>query len=443
MHDATCTSGWSVRRRAVQLALSLLVAVAAAVPAGAATLQSERTWGGTASEVTNGSALAADGSSYLAGFTTSFDTSGQENVSVVKFAADASLVWQRRWNGPELFGNDQANDVAVAPDGSVYVTGSTFGGGGDVLVLKFSPEGSLVWQQRWGGSGLERGESVSVGSDGSIYVTGGTSSFGDSLFVLKLTPDGTLAWQRVWGPATGEGIAVAPDGSIYAAGTAPRPDGTSGASVVLIKLDSGGNLAWQRTYSTAETADARGGVAVASDGSVYVAGAVQESIRKVVVDALLVKFDADGNLVWDRSWGGRSGDVSGSVGVAADGMVLWAGDTNSFGAGSDDGYLLQVSPEGKALDGDTWGGTGIDHFAGVDAMASGTISLGGTTEGPPFSFLRAPTKTSRARGTVTTPTTSLVDATGSVTDPGGTVDAPAGTSPGAGGIDAALVRVTP
>ena len=430
-----------VVKRAVQLAVLLIVVFAAAVPAGAATLQSESTWGGAASEVTNGSALAPDGSSYLTGFTTSFDQFGGQDAFVVKFAADSSLAWQRRWAGPETFGNDEGADAAVAFDGSVYVAGLTLGVGGDALLLKFSPEGSLVWQRRWGGPALDRAESVAVGADGSIYVVGSTSSFGDSLFVLKFAPDGSLVWQRVWGPATGDGVAIGPDGSIYAAGTAA--DGSGGADVVLLKIDPAGSLLWQRAYSTSETADARGGVAVASDGSVYVAGAVQESTRKVVVDALLVKFDQDGNLVWDRTWGGRSGDVSGSVGVAADGSVLWAGDTNSFGAGSDDGFLLRVSPDGKALDGNTWGGAGIDHFAGVDAAASGTISLGGTTEGPPFSFLRAPTKTSRARGTVSTPMATLVAATGTVADPGGTVDTPAGTSPGAGGFDAALVRVTP
>jgi uncharacterized delta-60 repeat protein len=423
------------------VAVLVLIAAVAAVPAGAATLQSETTWGGPGSEVTNGSAVAADGSSYLAGFTTGPDQFGPLNVLVAKFAADGSPAWQRRWDGLEPFGGDEATDVAVASDGSVYVTGGT--AGGDVLLLKFTPDGALVWQRRWGGSALDRGEAVSVGSDGSIYVVGGTNSFGDSLFVLKFTPDGALAWQRVWGPATGQGVAVAPDGTIYAAGTGPRPDGLAGASVVLLKLDSAGSLVWQRSYSTNETADARGGVAVASDGSIYVAGAVQESARKVVVDALLVKFDPDGNLVWDRTWGGRSGDVSGGVGVASDGTVLWAGDTNSYGAGSDDGYLLQVSPDGKALGGNTWGGTGIDHFAGVDAAASGTISLGGTTEGPPFSFAQAPTKTSRVRGTVVTPTTQLLEAAGTVTDPGGIVDAPAGTSPGAGGFDVALVRVAP
>ena len=120
-------------RGAVQLALLLIAVVVAAVPAGAATLQSETTWGGPVSEVTNGSALAADGSSYLAGFTTSFDQSGQQNVFVVKFGADASLVWQRRWNGPEPFGNEDGTDAATAPDGSVYVAGSTQGAGGDAL----------------------------------------------------------------------------------------------------------------------------------------------------------------------------------------------------------------------------------------------------------------------------------------------------------------------
>jgi hypothetical protein len=121
---------------------------------------------------------------------------------------------------------------------------------------------------------------VAVGADGAIYVTGGTTTFGDSLFILKFAPDGTLVWQRVWGPATGDGVAVAPDGSIYVAGTGPRPDGAPGAAVVLLKIDPAGILIWQRAYSTAEIADARGGVAVAPDGSVYVAGAVQESARK-------------------------------------------------------------------------------------------------------------------------------------------------------------------
>ena len=58
----------------------------------------------------------------------------------------------------------------MAPDGSVYVTGQTVGMEGDVLLLKFSPDGSLEWQRCWDGGGAETGEAVAVGSDGAVYV---------------------------------------------------------------------------------------------------------------------------------------------------------------------------------------------------------------------------------------------------------------------------------
>jgi uncharacterized delta-60 repeat protein len=426
-------------------ALVTMVLVVGTGPARAATVISETTWGGSAAEVTAGVAVAPDGGTYLAGFTTSFDPFGQEQVFVIKFAVDGSLSWQRTWEGPDQFGNDRATDVAVAPDGSVYVTGSTLGVRGDVLLLKFSAEGSLLWQRRWDGGGTERGEGVAVGSDGSVYVTGSTNSFGgEHLLVLRFGPDGTLEWQRIWGPAGGEDIAVGPDGNLYAAGLGPRAGAPSGADLVLLKLDPTGILVWQKTYSAAEIVDARGGLTVAPDGSVYVAGAVQEVTQKVVLDALLVKFTPDGNVAWDRAWGGRSGDVGRGVTVLPDGTVMLAGDTNSFGVGSDDAFILRASAGGRGLDANTWGGVEIDHADDVGLAAGGTIVLGATTGNPPpYTFQRASSRLSRLRGTVASPAIPLLDAAGTVADPGGTVATPAGSTTFAGSFDSALVRIAP
>lgn len=115
--------------RVVLAGLSLLLVVAAAPAAQAATLRSQTTWGGPDAEVTDGTAVAADNSTYLAGFTRSFNPSARPTIFVVKFAADGSLSWQRTWKGPETFSDDEAKDAAVAADGSVYVTGSTVGAG--------------------------------------------------------------------------------------------------------------------------------------------------------------------------------------------------------------------------------------------------------------------------------------------------------------------------
>ncbi len=439
-------------RRGLLMVFIVLVAAATVANAGAASVISETTWGGASSEVTNGAAFAVDGSTYLAGFTNSFDPFGRDNAFVVKFGPEGSLSWKRTFDGPGDFSFDRANGVAVAPDGSVYVAGQTVGVGNDVLLLKFSPDGSLIWQRRWDAGGQETGEAVAVASDGAVYVTGTTDSFGGfgHLLVLRFAPDGTLVWQRIRDVATdaavgaGQAITVAADGSIYAAGVTPRSV-VGEFDMLLLKLDAQGTLIWQRTYSAAEVADARGGVAVGADGSVYVAGGIQAVTKRTAVnDTFVANFSSDGSLVWDRGYGGDQGDFPGGVAARADGTVLIGGESASFGAGSDDAFLLQLDANGKGIACNSWGGAGSDHGDDVELAPNRTIVLGGTTESsPPFTFATCGRQTHRLRGTVAVPDVPLADATGTLADPGGTVAAPNGTSPGAGGFDAALVKIAP
>jgi uncharacterized delta-60 repeat protein len=435
-------------------ALVLLALGALFVSAQALTLVSETTWGGASSDVTRGAAVGADGSTYLLGNTRSFSGSPDRSVIfLVKFAADGSFAWDRTWTGPQAFVSDEARDVAVASDGSVYVTGSTLGTAGDVVLLKFDPDGSLDWQRSWGGSGTESGQGVAVAPDDSVYVVGGTSSFGagsGAIFILRFAPDGTLVRQQIWDTGASEGgddVAVAQDGSIYVAGGTPRSGAVVGSDVVVLKIDPDGNLVWQRTYAAGEIVDARGGVTVGPDGSVYVAGAVQEVTNSgnVIFDAILLKFTPDGSLEWDRGWGGRDGDDAGGVAVAPDGTVFLAGTTASFGAGGGgDAFLVQLMPSGRATEAMTWGSAELDTGSAVRVAPDGSIILGATTRNPPpYSFLRAGTRTSRLRGILGTPAGTLAGAGGNVVDPGGVVDTPNGSLTYAGDFDAALVRITP
>lgn len=157
----------------------------------------------------------------------------------------------------------------------------------------------------------------------------------------------------------------------------------------------------------------------------------------------MIKLDPDGNLVWDRTWGGRSGDVAEGLSAAPDGTLYVAGQTNSFAVGSDDAFVIHFLANGKIADAITWGGAGLDAGAGVGVTTDGTVVLGATAEAPPYSFLGAPTKVSKPRGSLTTPGGSLTDPDGVVVDPGGTVGTPNGSTTFAGSFDAALVRIAP
>src|SRR5207245_1933188 len=186
-------------------------------------LQFQQTWGGPNSEIANGIAIGTDGNLYLAGQTNSFGAGGFD-AFLLKFTPDGNLVWQT-----QLDGSAQAfvSSVAVTPDGaSVYVAGTTLNSTGrdHAILLKFSSSGTLTWQKTWGGRFDEGASGVAVAADGSVYMTGGTSSFTrNEAFLSKFSPDGTLVWQRGYGlaPSTlvsANALAIAQDGSIYITG---------------------------------------------------------------------------------------------------------------------------------------------------------------------------------------------------------------------------------
>lgn len=443
---------WRTRNSAVKLR-DILAGASGCNRAGQ-TLLSETTWGGTGSDVAHGVAVAPDGSSYKVGLSDSFTTDQFGNprpaISLVKFGPHGSLDWQKIWTGFTLRGGLRGPAVALSADGSVYVSGQTLTTTNefDAVLLKFDgATGNLFWQRTWGGSASEESNAVATDSQGSAYIAGTITdnvAQSASLFVVKFDSAGNLAWQKRWDGAAGLAVAVS-EGSVYAAGTRPRPGGIGESDLIALKMTSvAGDLVWDRTYSAGENVDPRGGMAVAPDGSIVIAGAIQAP-RSGIVDiaALIIKLGADGSLLFDREWGGKSGETAAGVAVAQDGSIYVAGASDSFGAGGD-AFVLHVLANGKAADAATWGGTGFDSGAGVGVAADGTVVLAATTTtAPPYSLLSAPRKVSAVRGTVAVTGGALADATGVIADPGAAAITPSGSTTFGGNFETALVRFIP
>ena len=411
------------------------------------TLLTETTWGGMGSDVAEGVASAADGSSYVVGLTDSFATDPFGNprptIFVVKFAPDGSIAWQRTWNGTTIRGLGRP-DVAVSADGSVYVTGITADNGNDAVILKFDSNGTLLWERTWGGAQSDAGMAVATAPDGSVYITGSETSFGSGfgLFVVKFDSAGNLVWQRISDRANGNAVAVGPDGSVYAAGTIPRNE-IGNFDMVVMKITAAGSLVWQRTYSAGDVVDPRGRMAAGPDGSIVMAGAIQAPRQQFVdIAALIVKLTSDGALVFDRQFAGRVSETAEGVAVAPDNTIYVAGTTTSFGAGDQDAFVLHVQPTGKKiLDAVTWGGAGFETGSGV-AVNGGTLMLAATTNtAPPYSLLPASAKLSAARGTLAVVDGALTDVAGVVADPAAGTTFTNGSTTFSGNNEAALVRI--
>jgi uncharacterized delta-60 repeat protein len=430
------------------VASAVLLLVLAVGTAHGQTLLTQTTWGGTGSDVADGVATAPDGSAYAVGITDSFAMdfgTPSPRIFVVKFGPNGSLVWQRIWNGTTVRGLGRTG-IAIGTGGSVFVTGVSTNNGNDAVLLKFDANGTLLWERTWGGTASDEGKSVATDVDGSVYIAGTQTSFGPSslgAFVVKFDSAGNLVWQRFADGTEGNAVAVGPDGSVYATGTTPRIQ-IGDFDLFVMKITPAGTLVWQRNYSTGTVVDPRGGMTVAPDGSIVVAGAIQATKGGIPdITALIMKLSPDGALLFDKEFGGKGGENADGVAVAADdGSIYVTGTTTSFGAGTQDAFVLHLVATGKKLlDAVTWGGTQFETGGGV-AVTGGTVVIAATTTAPPpYSLLAAAARLSAPRGTLAAVAGTLAAPAGIAANPAAGTATPPGSTTYSGNFEAALVRI--
>lgn len=340
-----------------------------------------RTFGGVANDGGRSVVEVSTGGFACAGDTMSTGA-GQKDVWLVRTAADGSPQWSQTYGGTD---SEWSKSVLEVSGGGFAITGHTesFGAGSfDVWVLWTSADGNLLWNSTYGGLLGDLGYSMVEVSTGGFAITGNTENFGASLsdlWLLRIDTAGNILWNRTYGGSSLEAglsvIEVSTGGFAITGWTTSF--GAGGADILLVRMDANGNLLWSRTYggpndeygySIVELST--GGFAITGDTNSFGAGAS---------DVWLLRTNADGNLLWNRTYGGLSGDRGRSVLEVSGGGFAIAGDTGSFGAGNYDVWYLQTDSDGNLLWNQTFGGAEIDWgFSMVGVSTGGFAILGGT-----------------------------------------------------------------
>jgi hypothetical protein len=132
---------------------------------------------------------------------------GNDDIYTAKYAAgDGALLWEKRYNGPAN-GNDSGNSVAVDGAGNVVVTGISNSANStpDYYTAKYAAaDGTLLWERRYDGPGnrYDNGNSVAVDASGNVFVTGrsnGATLSNDYYTAKYAAGDGTVLWERRFG----------------------------------------------------------------------------------------------------------------------------------------------------------------------------------------------------------------------------------------------------
>lgn len=189
---------------------------------------------------------------------------------VMSLAATAQMYVNKEWSeNTGLPDNLDWSASALDAQGNVIVVGNTLVAPGDpdVLVSKYDREGTLLWQQTYGGDANAQDYGVAVTTDGggNVYVAAAVTNVASliDIAVLKYEAGGSLVWSTQWnGPANlfdaPSCIALDANGNIYVAGSTysnpTNPDYT------LIKLNAIGTLQWAASYDYAGFPDVATGI---------------------------------------------------------------------------------------------------------------------------------------------------------------------------------------
>lgn len=309
----------------------------------------------------------SDGGYIAVGDTVSFGGGG-EDVWLVKVDYAGNVQFEKTFGGTD---DEWADSIQETSDGGYIVVGTTHaaGMGAQAWLLKLDATGSLQLQKSFGGTNDDVAFSVIQTSDGGYFVAGGTLSFGAGdadIWVMKLDASLNIESQRTFGSASFDlGIAVTrtSDGGFLFSGLL-------NGDVWLAKLNSAGNIQWQETLGGTGF-DAAAGEET-SDGGYILAGASDSFSVGGDMDVWVIKLDSSGNVQFQKDIGGSAYDEANSVHQTPDGGYLvsgiiqqpggdydgWLLKLNSsgniqfqkdYGSVSDNGFRMQVTPDGGAI----------------------------------------------------------------------------------------------
>ncbi len=311
------------------------------------------TFGGSSADLGNSVQQTTDGGYVIAGETYSYSASSEEGDGwLLKVYANGTEDWNSTFGGSA---SDYCWSVQETTDGGYIVAGSTesFGAdGSDAWLLNVYANGTAKWTTTFGGSFYDYGDSVQQTADGGYIVAGSTESFGaggSDVWLLKLYANGTEAWNGTYGGSFyeyGRSVQQTADGGYIIAGET-YSSGAGLSDVWVLKAYANGTENWNLTFG-GSSYDFGGSVQQTTDGGYIVAGSTQ-SFGAGGSDVLLLKVAATGTEEWNRTFGGSSADRGRSVQQTTDGGYLIAGETNSFGAGDYDLWLLKLEREPAEL----------------------------------------------------------------------------------------------
>jgi len=348
-----------------------------------------------------------DGGYILAGYSSSKNIKsvknhGKKDCYIIKLDLKGNIIWQKMYGGSD---EDWASSIQQTKDGGYIVAGSSSSkdipglknhGSEDFYIIKLDLKGNIIWQKMYGGNGEDWASSIYQTKDGGYILSGYTNSnnisgmkykdkYYEYFYVLKLDSKGDIQWQNLFGGSQMEGekefiesafsiqqtddegyIITGPSG----AKDIPGVKNNGNCDYFILKLDSDGNIIWQKMYGGSGYDNAFS-IQQTEDGGYIVAGFSDSTDIPGIknngyMDIYIIKIDLKGNIIWQKMYGGSGYDKAFSIQQTEDGGYIIAGLSDSTDIpglknnGGDSIYIIKINLKGDIIWQRIYGGSDYD-----------------------------------------------------------------------------------
>lgn len=350
---------------------------------------------------------------------------GGNDCWLLSINTSGQILWQRTIGGSL---DDGIRSLCKTSDGGVIIGGGSTSnisgeksencrGFADYWIVKLDFSGNIEWQRTIGGDASDGLRTLRQTSDGG-YIVGGLSQSGISgekseiargifptydYWILKLDAQGNIEWQKTYGGddyddlivvrQTSDSGYILAGNSISNAGYDKAEDSRGSEDYWILRLDSNGEILWQKTFGGSDV-DNVNDIIENNEGGFYVGGFSFSGIsgdktfgNYGVADFWLLKLDANGNQIWQRTIGGDEGDFLYSLYVNNDNTLIasglsysgLSGEKTESSRGSSDMWFLKLNEFGDILWQKTIGGSEGDGIKCVKKTSENEYLLGGNS----------------------------------------------------------------
>ena len=291
-----------------------------------------------------------------------------------------AVTWVRTFEGP---GYGAFLDVVLTPDGNYLAVGATNHlhmppYSGDVLLVKISPHGDVLWEQTWGGDGYEQARAVVPAADGGFFVFGETDSLGAGdrdFLLLKITRDGTQDWVRTYGGTGREwpyGMLLLANGELLIYGFTESAAGDR--DEYALRLETDGTVLWEYTRESPGE-DFFLDAFETAEGDLVLTVGIEE-------DGGLVKLGADGSLLWEMRYELEGWQFASQIAETDDGGFLLAGFSMGSSPMQADTWIARCDAAGELAWHTTFGDPTFDDYANsLIRLGDGSYLIGAIANG--------------------------------------------------------------